>query len=298
MQPSGVIHKRAGDSGRRISQPCDGSGGTVAAWGANDYGQTNLPSGLSGVLAVAGGTWHSLALRRDGSVVAWGDNTRGQTNVPTGLSSMRLPLPQEGTIVWRLRPTGPWLRGGENEGADATYAGQSVVPDGLNGVKGIAAGDYHSLAFKSDGSVVAWGDNARGQCSVPAGLSNVVALAAGAAHTLCLISNGAVVAWGDDSTGQCDLGAGLSGVVGLGAGAATSRLKCHSSRPLSPRHQGAGFSAVLQTLNRKHYALDHANSLSPNSWTSLTTNSGNGALELLADPDANTPQRFYRMRQW
>ena len=36
----------------------------------------------------------------------------------------------------------------------------------------IAAGRYHSLALKSDGSVLAWGcgsGNDYGQCSVPAG---------------------------------------------------------------------------------------------------------------------------------
>src|ERR1035438_7046453 len=32
----------------------------------------------------------------------------------------------------------------------------------------IAAGDFHSLALKSDGDVVAWGDNHFGQTSIPA----------------------------------------------------------------------------------------------------------------------------------
>ena len=48
--------------------------GTVAAWGWNRWGQTNVPAGLSDVIAVAAGDRHSLALRRDGTVVGWGDN--------------------------------------------------------------------------------------------------------------------------------------------------------------------------------------------------------------------------------
>jgi hypothetical protein len=36
--------------------------GTVVAWGDDSYGQTNVPAGLSSVVAIAAGTYHSLAL--------------------------------------------------------------------------------------------------------------------------------------------------------------------------------------------------------------------------------------------
>jgi hypothetical protein len=62
--------------------------GTVIAWGSNLYGQTNVPPGLSHVVAIAAGGWHSLALKQDGTVVAWGYNQSGQTNVPPGLSNV------------------------------------------------------------------------------------------------------------------------------------------------------------------------------------------------------------------
>src|SRR5207244_1535234 len=59
--------------------------GAVVAWGHNLYGQTSVPPGLSNVVGIAAGGYHSLALRSDGTIVAWGDNSFGQTNVPTGL---------------------------------------------------------------------------------------------------------------------------------------------------------------------------------------------------------------------
>jgi len=48
------------------------------AWGLNSDGQGTVPAGLSGVVEIAAGEAHSLALRADGAVVAWGDNTYGQ----------------------------------------------------------------------------------------------------------------------------------------------------------------------------------------------------------------------------
>jgi hypothetical protein len=80
--------------------------------------------------------------------------------------------------------------------------------------------------LKSDGTVVAWGDNSRGQTTVPAGLTNVTAIAAGYYHTVALKSDGTVVAWGAGTTstgsnpefGQSIVPAGLSGVTAIAAG--------------------------------------------------------------------------------
>ncbi len=38
------------------------SDGTVVAWGDNRFGQTNVPPGLSNVVAIAAGYYHSLAI--------------------------------------------------------------------------------------------------------------------------------------------------------------------------------------------------------------------------------------------
>ncbi|HWR57565.1 MAG TPA: Ig-like domain-containing protein, partial [Thermodesulfovibrionales bacterium] len=62
--------------------------GTIVAWGDNYYGQTTVPSGLSGVTAIAAGGGHTVALKNNGTVVAWGYNVYGQSNVPSGLSGV------------------------------------------------------------------------------------------------------------------------------------------------------------------------------------------------------------------
>jgi hypothetical protein len=98
------------------------------------------------------------------------------------------------------------------------------VPVGHSGVTADAAGDYHSLALKGDGTVIAWGCGAGtdlGQCSVPVGLAGVTAIAAGYSQSLALKGDGTVVAWGCGPVadyGQCSVPAGLANVTALSAG--------------------------------------------------------------------------------
>ncbi len=86
----------------------------------------------------------------------------------------------------------------------------------------IAAGGYHSLALKADGTVLGWGDDSYGQNEAPAGLSKVVTVAAGLDHNLALNADGTVLGWGDNSDGQTNIPAGLNNVMAIAAGAAHS----------------------------------------------------------------------------
>jgi alpha-tubulin suppressor-like RCC1 family protein len=177
------------------------SNGTVVAWGNNGYGQLGdgttatrttpvAVSGLTKVTQIAGGSNHSVALRSDGTVMAWGYNAAGEVG--------------DGTLTNRTKP---------------------VKVPGLIGVTQIAAGTGdHSLAVRSDGSVMAWGYNAYGQLgdgttttrtkpvTVP-GLTKVTRVSAGASHSVALRSDGSVVAWGYNHFGQ------------LGDGTTTNRTK-------------------------------------------------------------------------
>jgi len=102
-----------------------------------------------------------------------------------------------------------------------TY-GQTNVPAGLSNVTAIAAGYYHSLALRGDGKVVAWGRNNDGETNVPPGLNNVVALSAGCYHNLALRNDGTVAAWGRNSSGETNVPTGLSNVVFVAAGCSHS----------------------------------------------------------------------------
>jgi hypothetical protein len=56
----------------------------------------------------------------------------------------------------------------------------------VNHVVAVAAGDFHCLALRADGTVVAWGFDSDGQATIPAGLDGVTAIAAGGYHSLAL----------------------------------------------------------------------------------------------------------------
>ncbi|HWW02233.1 MAG TPA: hypothetical protein VNZ64_21205 [Candidatus Acidoferrum sp.] len=94
------------------------------------------------------------------------------------------------------------------------YDGQCNVSN-LRNIMVIAAGGYHSLAIQLDGTVVGWGANSSGQATPPAGLSNVTALAAGTWHSLALRADGTVVAWGDNSLGQSSVPPDLTNAVAI-----------------------------------------------------------------------------------
>lgn len=167
--------------------------GTVWAWGRNDYGQlgnnTVSPytaaqttplqvSGLTDVVAVAGGTNSSMALTASGTVYAWRSGSLGNTCT---------------TNCQRLVPT---------------------LISNLTGVIAIAAGRSHALALKSDGTVWSWGTPFRGaglgtlgydgsQTPVPAvGLSGVIAISASTNYSVAVKSDGTVWNWGEDEGNQ------------------------------------------------------------------------------------------------
>lgn len=154
--------------------------GTVAQWNSSGT-LASVPAAVQDVSAIAAGSSHYLALKKDGTVVAWGGNSYGETTVPTGLAGVTavaagwyhsLALKSDGTVV-------AWGANGD---------GQSTVPTGLTGVVAIAADAYASFALKSDGTVVAWGSNSRGQTTVPSGLGAVWSLFSGGLgrHALAL----------------------------------------------------------------------------------------------------------------
>lgn len=201
-----------------LSPPAGAAAETpMITWGYNSNGQLGNGTTTGGLppaplseptdlTAADAGLQHSVALRSDGTVWAWGDNSFGQLG-------------------------------------DGTTTPGSVTPrlvSSLTGVTAVAAGDHHSLALKSDGTVWAWGygfdgqlgnnttDVARSPVQVSA-LTGVTAVAGGKAHSLALKSDGTVWAWGDNAFGQLGNGTnvdsltpvrvlGLTGMTAVAAG--------------------------------------------------------------------------------
>lgn len=71
-------------------------------------------------------------------------------------------------------------------GSIAEWGGQVFGVDLDGPFEKIAAGRFHSLGLKSDGSIVCWGDNRYGQCEVPSPNSGFIAVGAGGEHTVGL----------------------------------------------------------------------------------------------------------------
>lgn len=161
---------------------------------------------------IAAGNGFSLAVKTNGTAAAWGDQGAGELgNNVISASSQRVP--------------------------------QTVVS--LADARRVAAGEFHAVALRTDGTVVAWGSNADGKLGIGTiggqfaapqavgGLTNVTAIAVGLDHSLALRGDGTVVAWGQNDV--CQLGQndtttrsaatpvpGLANVTAIAAGGAHS----------------------------------------------------------------------------
>jgi alpha-tubulin suppressor-like RCC1 family protein len=188
-----------GSAGTLAAAPANAAeptaGKTLFAWGANSDGQLGggaarstpdevaleLPPGVEVKAAVAGEK-HNLAVTTDGALYGWGSNGSGQLG--------------DGTLTRRPTPV------------------RITLPDEA-GVQAVAAGDNHSLAAATDGTLYAWGFNGSGQLGtgkvsndrtpVKVALPDdvrVEAVAAGDNHSVALATNGSVYAWSYNGSGQ------------------------------------------------------------------------------------------------
>ncbi len=130
----------------------------------------------------------------------------------------------------------------------------------------VAAGLSFNLALKSDGTVVAWGQNTDGETNVTVGLSNVVAIAGG----------GGGGSQGRSFAIRVDL---RIASIGLGGQAAEIRFRSFSDQ---------------------HYSVEYSPDLRPGSWVGLPGGDvqGNWPETLVTDTNtAGAGNRFYRVKQ-
>jgi alpha-tubulin suppressor-like RCC1 family protein len=200
---------------------------------------------MSDVIAVAAGKHHSVVLCSDGSVWTWGTNTHGQlgnktplnysqsrpvrviNSDDTGFLSEIVAISSGAYHTLALHKNGTILAWGSNEsgqlglGSDAIHHQNPMPINELTDITHISAGEYHSLARKSNGTVWAWGSNESGQLGYLTNnnsystsphqvlasdgvnnLMNVVGVSAGASHSLALKNDSTIMAWGNNQSGQ------------------------------------------------------------------------------------------------
>jgi len=166
--------------------------GTVIGWliaSDGDWGQADVPPGLTNVTAIAAGGYHSMALLENHTVVQWdsyGLHLGEPFGPPPGLTNVTAISAGRGYSL-ALLDNGSVVSWGHNEW------GTRDVPPGLRNVTAIAAGHTSAMALLDNGSVVIWG-NALGdfKYSVWTGLTDAKAIVAGGSH-IALLQNGTFV---------------------------------------------------------------------------------------------------------
>ena len=171
------------------------SDGSLWAWGCNWYGA--LGDGtttdrhtpikiMDGVIAISAGLDHSLAIKSDGSLWGWGDNSAGQIGDGTTENRLTSVKIMDGVKI-------------------PTKTVTAIPTPPANTLTTISAGNYHSLAIKSDGSLWAWGDNNYGQLGDGTTtdrlkpvkiMDGVTAVSAGRFRSFAIKNDGSLWAWG------------------------------------------------------------------------------------------------------
>jgi alpha-tubulin suppressor-like RCC1 family protein len=169
--------------------------GTLWAWGHNEYGQLGLGNSGAGTERtsptqvgsatnwnmIAGGKYHTLAIKSDGSLWAWGINNYGQLGLDD-TANRNTPV--------RVGTDSDWAK--------------------------ISAGEYHSIAIKNDGTLWSWGFNNHGQLGlgdsgegtnklIPTKIGVLTTwsmISTGSRHNIALKNDGTIWTWGLNDLGQ------------------------------------------------------------------------------------------------
>ncbi len=194
--------------------------GTLWTWGCNDNGQVgqkrvndkdviwywtfiiphrfvtpyqSVPTQImEDVASVSAGAYFTAAVKEDGTLWTWGNNYYGQLGDGHGKN-------QKNRI-----------------GEACRKSPVQVVED----VQAVACGDYHTLILKTDGTLWACGNNARGELGtgdttnrdIPVQvMTDVAAISAGQSSSAALKTDGTLWTWGFDRFNQLGTGQPLAG---------------------------------------------------------------------------------------
>ena len=137
---------------------------------------------------------------------------------PTGASAMALNTPQ-GNVTPMVAAGSRHIVGLKTDGTVVAVGnneeGQCNVCRWTD-IAQVTGGTDHTVGLKAGGTVVAVGDNDYGQCEV-GNWTDIIQVAAGNYHTVGLKADGTVVTVGDNEDGQCEVG-NWTGIVQVTAG--------------------------------------------------------------------------------
>lgn len=267
--------------------------GTMTCWGSGDEaGQlgdgtskdhpkpTPVP-GLTNLVGIALGNYHTCALRRDGSVACWGnvglfplpDGSTVQGSavpaaIPIGHVVTGLAAGGNQTCVLREKTVGCW---------DGGSRGPTPTPIPNLRAGSVSINERHACALLADGTIACWGQNPNGtlgdgtrnDTKVPTrvkGISTATQVVVGFTHSCALLGDATVACWGQNDFGTLGNGStslsltpvpvtGLSNVVQIGAGGwntcarlADGTVRCWGMSLLQPVRQGRRNDRLTPTV--------------------------------------------------
>ena len=181
---------------------------------------------------ISAGAAHTIAIKIDGSLWAWGGNNNGQlgdsTNtdrnspVQIGTATNWASISAGNSHTIAIKADGSlWAWGWNTYGqlGDGTYGSQTANKNSplqigtATNWASISAGETHTIAIKTDGTLWAWGSNSNGQLGDGSSTSkfsptqigsanNWARIDAGVFHTIAIKTDGSLWAWGNNNYGQ------------------------------------------------------------------------------------------------
>jgi len=256
---TGVVEVDAGDDHTCARR----STGTMACWGYNQAGSlgdggTVTPltpvevvigaAPLSGVLDIGTGGRTTCSVQTTGSVFCWGGNNRSQVgdgvaavsppDRPTPVLVNGIPSAVQVTVgnthVCVRTVAGAVWCWGDNQFGQITGTSNFTEPNDkieipvmviASGAVDLSAGNFHSCAVMTAGSVQCWGSNSQSESTgstsagsyvaptAVGGVSGAVSVAAGRANTCAVLSDATAKCWGSTERGSLGNGQLNSGTV-------------------------------------------------------------------------------------
>lgn len=193
--------------------------------GSNDayanYGKPVSVVGLSEVIELSAGYYHTCAIRSDRSLYCWGSNERGQigtgdkveTWTPKFIAANVYGVSAGGGHTCAIFEGGKVKCWGNNNFGELGVSGvaEALVPmdvPGLSGIVKISADVWSTCALDNLGAVFCWGiyyhwGGLRSASPVPIpGISNSKKLCSTLSFSCVITATGGVKCWGDNNYGQ------------------------------------------------------------------------------------------------